>query len=121
MLGLIFGTRAGERTFELLEVMLPRFLLPLPFLLFFLSPSIADGVLAGTGDSAKMGLCAIEPGLADAGVLNGPSLGVLRADDCDVLSSEVMICVLICESDGFRPLRLAAASGKDRSSSLGHD
>jgi hypothetical protein len=45
MLGLIFGTRAGETSFEPLAFILPRFLFPLPFLL-----SIAEGVLAVIGE-----------------------------------------------------------------------
>lgn len=92
MLGLIFGTRAGETSLELFALVLPRFLVPLPP---FLSVNIADGVLAAIGDPAIIGLPAAEPGLAEAGVLNGPSFGVFRAETCVALSSVGTNCVLI--------------------------
>lgn len=81
ILGLIFGTSAGETSFEPLALMLPRFLFPLPFLL-----RIAEGVLAVIGEPMA-GDCTADGGLADDGVLSGPSFGVLRADRRGVFSS----------------------------------
>lgn len=97
MLGLIFGTRAGETSFVTDPLTLPRFLLVLPPLTSFLSLRIAEGVPTAIGEPASDGLPTVEPGLADDGVLNGPSFGVLRADSRGVLSSALgrIGCVLI--------------------------
>lgn len=91
MLGLIFGTRAGETKREPVALMLPRFLLrltlPLPLLASFLSLSASDGVHAVMGDPVKFGEVTAEPSRPEAGVLDGPNLGVLRAEFCGVRSS----------------------------------
>ena len=81
ILGLILGTNAGETSFELLALILPRFLPFLPPLL-----RIADGVLAVIGEPAA-GESSAEEGLADDGVLAGPNFGVLRAERRGVSSS----------------------------------
>ena len=97
MLGLIFGTRAGETSFEPFALILPRFLLALPALPSLLSARMADGVLAVIGDSGMTGLSTADPRLIEAGVLRGPSLGVFRAESRGAFSSVVggAICVLI--------------------------
>ena len=50
---------------------------------------MAEGVLAGIGDSAMTGLSTADAGLAEEGVLSGPIFGVLRAEILGVLSSVV--------------------------------
>ena len=87
MLGLIRGSIAGETVTEPPAITLPRFLLPLaPLVSGFLSFSNPPGVDAVIGESITDGLAS---GLAEDGVLSGPSLGVLRADMRGVCSSEV--------------------------------
>ena len=117
ILGLIFGTSTGETSFELLALMLPRFLLPLPAFVSFLS-TIAEGVLTAIGE-AKVGDSSAESDLVDVGVLNGPSFGVLRAEIRGVFSSAVapIIWVSMSLRDGRREGRFVAASGSNSSSS----
>lgn len=80
MLGLILGRRAGDTRAEPLPLMLLLFLFALaPFTSDFLSFSSAPGVLAVMGEPTTDGLAMEEEGRADTGVLDGPSLGVLRA------------------------------------------
>lgn len=55
----------------------------------------------------------LEDGLADDGVLDGPSLGVLRAVKRGVSSFafDCWICVLICAREGREDESSAAAAG----------
>lgn len=106
---------------EPLVLMLPRFLmLRAPLESCFLSLSKAAGVLAVIGEKAVAGLAEAEAGLADAGVLEGPSFGVFRAASRGVGSSEgaadtsVSICA---RAGGRRGASLLAAAGSSRSSS----
>ena len=116
MLGLIRGSMAGETPAEPLAAILLRFLLPLaPLLSSFLSFSSAPGVDTIIGEPLASGLAS---GLAEDGVLSGPSFGVLRADMRGVCSSEPSginwVCIWV--SEGRRDGRFAAAAGKQRSS-----
>lgn len=116
MLGLIFGTNAGETIFEPLVLILPRFLLPLPPLPSFLSRKMTEGVVALIGDAA-IGDCIADPGRAEAGVLKGPSFGVFRADIRGVSSKESSMAISVLMWEGVFAERAFAASGRARSSS----
>ena len=117
ILGLIFGTRAGDTSLELFALMLPRFLLPLTPFESLLS-KIAEGVPTFIGDPS-VGESIAEPGRAEVGVLSGPSLGVLRAVSRGVLFSVTteVTWVSMRDRDGRREACLVAASGNDKSSS----
>lgn len=112
MLGLTFGRSAGETNAELVVLTLPRFLLVARLLLpSFFSFRRPAGVLAVIGDNACAGLLEADIGLLD-GVLNGPSLGVLRAGmSRGVGSCEFKTCECVAVEPWF-----SAASGSSRSS-----
>ena len=113
MLGLIFGRSAGETRFEPVPLTLLRFLAPLALLESdLLSLRMAPGVEAVMGDPTRDGLGTADCPLADAGVLEGPSLGVFRAVTRGVPSDEASeTCVFNCGSDGRAFASGAAAAG----------
>lgn len=120
ILGLILGLSAGDTMAEPLVLTLPRFLLLRAPLASFLSFNKAAGVLAVMGENAVAGLADADAGRAEAGVLEGPSFGVLRAARRGVCSAEGVAAtsVLIWAKDGGRRgASLFAAAGSSRSSS----
>lgn len=117
MLGLILGLIAGLiKTFP--PPTLPRFLLILEDLLSF--PFKVDGVPVLTGeviaemDGLEVAECSE---MADAGVLVGPSLGVLRGANRGVVSADAtgrVVSILLSAGSWFIPM--LTAGGREKSS-----
>lgn len=111
MLGEIFGLSAGLTR---LELTLPRFFALRPLASVFFPEVMEKAGLVGVDMASSMGLGLFD--MVAPGVLNGPSLGVLRADMRGVSSSASWKAVSNLDNEG---LDSSDASGRARSSSVG--